>query len=180
MVPLEKIGQPEEACCTQARRIKVEADGTDLGDREADDRRPFWFTRNALENGRESTTLDLDSPLADIDLSRVNPILIVIGLALGTASAIALGRSYDFLPALRGVQSRWLYGLVRHPMYLSSILIRLGYVVRNCTAQNLLIFVAMVWLYDRRARYEERVMENDEAYRQYAAKVRFRFIPFLY
>lgn len=39
--------------------------------------------------------------------------LIVIGLALGTAAAIALGRRYDFLPALRGVQSRWLYALVR-------------------------------------------------------------------
>jgi protein-S-isoprenylcysteine O-methyltransferase Ste14 len=106
--------------------------------------------------------------------------LIALGLALGVATAIMLGRSYDFLPALRGVQTGWLYAFVRHPMYLSSILIRLGYVVRNCTLPNLVVFVAMTWLYDRRARYEEAVMQNDEAYRRYLARVRSRFVPLLY
>ncbi len=107
-------------------------------------------------------------------------ILIVFGLFLGIATAIMLGRSYDFLPALRGVQSDWLYAFIRHPMYLSSILIRLGYVVLNCTFSNAIVFVAMIWLYDRRARYEEAIMQNDEAYRRYMAAVRFRFIPLLY
>lgn len=106
--------------------------------------------------------------------------LIVSGLVLGIATAIMLGRSYDFLPALRGVQSGWLYAFVRHPMYLSSILIRLGYVVLNCTVQNLILFVVMAWLYDRRARYEEAIMRNDVSYRAYLARVRFRFIPLLY
>lgn len=39
---------------------------------------------------------------------------------------------------------------------------------------------AMVALYDRRARYEEAIMQHDEAYRRYMAAVRFRFIPLLY
>ncbi len=105
---------------------------------------------------------------------------ILSGLALGTAAAAMLGRSYDFVPALRGVQTGWLYVVVRHPMYLSSILIRLGYLVRHSTVDNLIVFAVMVWLYDLRARYEEQIMQSSERYRDYLARVRFRFIPFLY
>jgi protein-S-isoprenylcysteine O-methyltransferase Ste14 len=106
--------------------------------------------------------------------------LILCGLALGAATAWQLGRSYDFLPALRGVQTSWLYGVVRHPMYLSSIIIRGGYVLRSLLSYNLVVFVLVVWLYDRRARYEEAIMKHDHRYLEYAARVRFRFLPLLY
>src|SRR3989304_6265654 len=52
--------------------------------------------------------------------------LILLGLTGSGSAAVALGRSYDFLPALRGVSTGWLYRYVRHPMYVSSIVMRLG------------------------------------------------------
>lgn len=106
--------------------------------------------------------------------------LIFGGLALGGIAALALGRSYDFLPALRGVQTGWVYQVVRHPMYLSSIVIRCGYLVRHFSAYNRAAFVVMVWLYDRRAAYEEQIMRNDARYCEYVQRVRFKFLPIVY
>ena len=106
--------------------------------------------------------------------------LIFLGLVLGGAAALALGRSYDFLPALRGVQAKWVYEVIRHPMYLSSIAIRLGYLVRHFSVYNLAVFVVTAWLYDKRAAFEEAIMRNDPRYRDYAQKVRSRFLPGIY
>lgn len=106
--------------------------------------------------------------------------LTVSGLMLSFAAALGLGRSYDFLPALRGLQTRWVYRFVRHPMYLASILIRLGYLAQNPLAYNAAVSLAMIWLYDLRARYEESIMANDARYNDYCSQVRFRFVPFVY
>jgi protein-S-isoprenylcysteine O-methyltransferase Ste14 len=106
--------------------------------------------------------------------------LIFVGLFVGGVSAVTLGRSYDFLPALRGVQTQWLYEIIRHPMYLSSILIRLGYLVKNFSSYNMALFAVMVWLYDKRAKYEEGIMQNSPRYQAYMKKVRFRFLPKVY
>lgn len=106
--------------------------------------------------------------------------LILLGLAISGSSALALGRSYDFLPALRGVTTGWLYACIRHPMYLSSIIIRLGYVLKHASLYNAALFIAMVALYDRRAAFEEQVMSNEPRYRAYVARVRYRFLPGLW
>ena len=106
--------------------------------------------------------------------------LILVGLAGAGSTALALGRSYDFLPALRGVATGWLYALVRHPMYASSILIRFGYFAKHASAFNAVAFGVMVWLYVWRALFEERIMLKDLKYRQYVGRVRHRFLPGFY
>lgn len=106
--------------------------------------------------------------------------IILVGLVGGWVAALALGRSYDFLPALRGLQTAWVYGIVRHPMYVSSIVIRAGYVIQNPLAPNVCLWAAVIWLYDRRARYEEAIMNEDPRYQDYCERVRFRFVPRLY
>ncbi len=106
--------------------------------------------------------------------------LIVAAILLGIAAALTLGRSYDFLPALRGVKTGGVYQIVRHPMYLSSIAIKLGYTLRHGSIYNVLLLTCVVILYDRRARYEEQVMSRSGAYANYLKKVRYRFLPRLY
>jgi protein-S-isoprenylcysteine O-methyltransferase Ste14 len=107
----------------------------------------------------------------------VGDALILLGLVGSGTAAVALGRSYDFLPALRGVSTGWLYRYIRHPMYAASIIIRLGYVVKHFSAYNGAVFLIMVWLYDQRAGFEEQVMRNDPHYLEYESRVRFRFVP---
>lgn len=105
---------------------------------------------------------------------------IVIGLVLSMAAAIALRRSYDIFPALRGVSTGAVYRYIRHPMYTGSLLIRLGYVVYNPLPYNFIALAVTAWLYGCRARFEESVMRADARYGDYAARVRYRFIPGVY
>lgn len=115
-----------------------------------------------------------------VPLRAVADILILLGLVGSGTAALALRRSYDFLPALRGVTTDWLFRFVRHPMYLSSIVIRLGYLARHASAQNVIVFSVMLWLYIRRAKYEEEIMQQDERYAAYMRRVPHRFLPGVY
>lgn len=107
-------------------------------------------------------------------------VLIISALFLGITTALILGRSYDFLPALRRVRTEFLYQIVRHPMYLSSIIIKLGYVLKNPSVYNALLLVLITVLYDKRAKYEEDIMSNDNSYVDYLQQVKYRFIPGIY
>ena len=106
--------------------------------------------------------------------------LILLGLAGSGTAALALRRSYDFLPALRGVTTDWLFRFIRHPMYVSSILIRLGYLSMHASMYNAAVFAVMVWLYVKRVDYEEDIMQQDERYIEYMRQVRYRFLPGIY
>ncbi len=107
-------------------------------------------------------------------------VLIVFAILLGIVTAIILDRSYDFLPALRHVKTKCVYQIVRHPMYVSSIIIKLGYVLKNASMYNSVLLFVIIVLYDRRARFEEDIMSHDDSYVEYMKKVKYRFIPGIY
>ena len=103
--------------------------------------------------------------------------LIVFAIVLGIVTALILGRSYDFLPALRVVKTDYVYEIVRHPMYLSSIMIKLGYVLNNTSIYNICLLIVIMALYNKRARYEEDIMSHCDSYVSYLRRVKYRFIP---
>ncbi len=113
-------------------------------------------------------------------LSLSADILISFAILLGIITAIVLGRSYDFLPALRLVKTKYVYQFVRHPMYASSIIIKLGYFLKNLSIYNFVLLIIIIVLYDRRAHYEEDILSTDNAYVGYLQKVKYRFIPGIY
>lgn len=104
-------------------------------------------------------------------------ILIYGGFALSAYATATLGKSYDLFPAVRRIKTRRLYALVRHPMYAASILIRIGYVVRNPLLFNMVLLAPVIVLYYLRAIYEESLLQEDPAYRDYAQRVPYRFVP---
>jgi len=106
--------------------------------------------------------------------------LIIFAVFLGIVTALILGRSYDFLPALRHVKTKFVYQIVRHPMYLSSIIIKLGYVLNNPSVYNILFLMVIIVLYDKRAKYEEYIMSHNNSYVEYLQQVKYRFIPGIY
>ncbi|MFC1552923.1 methyltransferase family protein [Candidatus Latescibacterota bacterium] len=106
--------------------------------------------------------------------------LIVFAIVLGIVAALILGRSYDFLPALRLVKTGYAYEIVRHPMYLSSIIIKLGYVLKNPSIYNICFLMVITVLYDRRAKYEELIMARSDSYVSYLQQVKYRFMPGIY
>lgn len=101
----------------------------------------------------------------------------VAALVLGTVSLLNLGRSFGILIAVRKVKTGGLYRVVRHPMYLTDILWRIGYLAGNLYWPNALIFLASTACYIYRAILEERFLSQFPEYRDYMKKVRYRFVP---
>ncbi|MDO5111622.1 MAG: isoprenylcysteine carboxylmethyltransferase family protein [Clostridia bacterium] len=74
-----------------------------------------------------------------------------------------------------------LYGVVRHPMYLATILLYLAIPLVLGSLLSLLVFLSYPILIVRRIRNEETVLEQGlEGYLAYEKKVRYRLIPFLW
>jgi protein-S-isoprenylcysteine O-methyltransferase Ste14 len=103
--------------------------------------------------------------------------VVVAANLLGVATLVNLGRSFGILIALRRVESRGLYGIVRHPMYASDILLKAGFLAGHLTRVSVALFIASTAAYVYRAILEERFLSQAAAYREYQQNVRFRFVP---
>jgi protein-S-isoprenylcysteine O-methyltransferase Ste14 len=103
-----------------------------------------------------------------------------LGALLTFVSVQSLGRSFAVFPSLRAVQTSGSYRFVRHPIYLSYIVTALGIVVRHPTLYNGAVALAGIMLILFRMGFEERLLAQEPAYRDYMARVRYRLIPGLY
>ena len=129
--------------------------------------------------------LGLGSPLLFQLTPRVGPLCVgvfleFLGLILVVTAFLSLNRSFAVAPENRGVKTGGVYKLVRHPMYLGYILTETGYVVENPSAFNLFILTASVLFLILRLLAEERLLREDQAYRSYARKTKWRLLPLLF
>jgi protein-S-isoprenylcysteine O-methyltransferase Ste14 len=96
---------------------------------------------------------------------------------LGIIVTLNLGRSFGILIALREVRTGGLYSLVRHPMYATDILLRVGYLVSHLGVRTVALFVLSTGAYVWRALLEERFLAQSPEYQAYRERVRWRFLP---
>jgi protein-S-isoprenylcysteine O-methyltransferase Ste14 len=106
--------------------------------------------------------------------------VILVANFLGIVCVVNLGKSFGVLIACRGVKTTGLYGWVRHPMYGSDILLRIGYVLTHFTVFTVTALVLSSACYVYRALLEERFLAQQDEYRDYMRRVHYRFIPFLF
>lgn len=106
--------------------------------------------------------------------------LIILAFALGFNGAVTLGRSFGMLPALRKVKTKFAYQLVRHPIYLASIMNKFGYALLNLSTFNIALLFLVTLLYNLRSEYEEQILSQSDTYIDYMKKVRYRFLPGIY
>jgi protein-S-isoprenylcysteine O-methyltransferase Ste14 len=102
------------------------------------------------------------------------------GLAVCIASILALGRSFGFVAADRGLVTRGPYAVVRHPVYASYLLIQSGYLLQSIALRNVLVLVLASGCNVGRALMEERLLTGSSAYADYRRRVRWRLIPGLW
>jgi protein-S-isoprenylcysteine O-methyltransferase Ste14 len=102
------------------------------------------------------------------------------GLVIVIVSLLALGRSFGFLAADRGLKTRGPYAIVRHPVYASYLLIQSGYVLQSVSVRNIAIFALVSACNVGRVLAEERLLAESAAYRAYRQHVRWRLIPYLW
>lgn len=103
-----------------------------------------------------------------------------VGLLVVIGGKLSLGRSFGLIPANRGIVCVGLYRLVRHPIYLGYCITHVAFVAANPTLWNLLILLVADVAQLARAVCEERTLAQDEAYRAYQARVRWRLVPGLF
>jgi protein-S-isoprenylcysteine O-methyltransferase Ste14 len=113
----------------------------------------------------------------DADLHNLSEAVVLGANLLGIATLFNLGRSFGILIACRGVQTGGLYRLIRHPMYLSDILLRVGYTISHFTVITVCLVLFSIGLYVWRALLEEEFLTNQPDYRTYMKHVRYRLLP---
>ena len=112
------------------------------------------------------------------------PVRLVIATLL-FLGAVPLGLDshrlvFDAPPEEPKVIDEGVFGVVRHPMYLSIMLIYLGLVTATGSLASLILVVGVFIIYDRLADYEEEVLisifkDEYEVYRERVPK----WVPFL-
>ncbi len=74
-----------------------------------------------------------------------------------------------------------LYGIVRHPMYMSTVFLFLAMPLVLGSLISFVIMLAYIPIIAKRIRNEEKVLEEGlEGYREYKNKVRYKVIPFIW
>lgn len=74
-----------------------------------------------------------------------------------------------------------LYGIVRHPMYMSTLLLFLAMPLVLGSVISFAIMLAYIPIISRRICNEEQVLEEGlEGYREYKQRVRYKVIPFVW
>jgi protein-S-isoprenylcysteine O-methyltransferase Ste14 len=101
----------------------------------------------------------------------------LLGLAICVASFVALGRSFGFAAADRGLVRRGPYAVVRHPIYASYFLLQFGYLLQSISAWNALVMLFVSSCNIGRAIAEERLMVTSDQYEAYRNEVRWRLLP---
>ncbi len=103
--------------------------------------------------------------------------VVAIGLIIVVLGKLSLGRSFGLSPANRGVVSTGMYRFMRHPIYLGYLITHVGFVAANPGEWNLIVLAAADLALMFRAVREERTLAQDESYRAYMQRVRWRVIP---
>jgi protein-S-isoprenylcysteine O-methyltransferase Ste14 len=99
------------------------------------------------------------------------------GLGFCVTSFLALGRSFGFAPADRGLRRRGPYSLVRHPIYASYFLLQLGYILQSISVRNILVMGFVCACNVGRILAEERFLLASDGYSEYWTAVRWRLAP---
>jgi protein-S-isoprenylcysteine O-methyltransferase Ste14 len=101
----------------------------------------------------------------------------LFGLAICVTSFLALGRSFGFVAADRGLVRRGPYAIVRHPIYASYLFLQAGYVLQSISIRNALVMVFASGCNVGRAIAEDRMLAANDEYADYRSHVRWRLIP---
>ena len=113
-------------------------------------------------------------------------VLFVTGGVLAILSFAFLGRCFSILPAIRGIEIRGPYSIVRHPAYLGELAMVVACVLaaqphRDGTPwEQLIVFIVALTFFVARILAEERLLLSSPAYQHYRRQVRWRLVPLVW
>jgi protein-S-isoprenylcysteine O-methyltransferase Ste14 len=106
--------------------------------------------------------------------------IMLIGLYVQISAKVILGRSFGLIAANRGIKVAGPYRIVRHPMYAGYTIIHIGFLLGFPSFWNILLYSTELVIQLARLLREELLLNEDQNYRAYAARVRYRVIPLIF
>jgi protein-S-isoprenylcysteine O-methyltransferase Ste14 len=113
----------------------------------------------------------------DPGLGLAGGLVMLFGGLLSIAAKVSLNRSFGLTAANRGIKRDGPYRFMRHPMYAGYMITQAGFFLANPTAWNLSVYAIAWGVQILRILAEEKVLNQDETYREYAGAVPFRLVP---
>jgi protein-S-isoprenylcysteine O-methyltransferase Ste14 len=104
---------------------------------------------------------------------------IVSGMAISALALVDLWESFGLAPANRGVKTDGMYRFVRHPMYLGYLISVWSVGMSQASIWNVVICIVFLALTLWRIELEEEVLRQDETFKNYQKRVRYRLLPFI-
>lgn len=104
-------------------------------------------------------------------------LLLLVGFAIHFGAKLSLWRSFGVVPADRGIKTRGLYAVVRHPMYFGYVISHLGFFLAAPSYWNAVVYLCAWSLFVARILAEEKILSTNSEYRAYQKKVRYRLMP---
>jgi protein-S-isoprenylcysteine O-methyltransferase Ste14 len=136
-----------------------------------------WLDR-LVAAGALLVPLGLHAP--GMGVGNVSAALEIAGLLLVLLATATLGRHLGVLPAVRGLTTRGVYAVMRHPMYAAYMLLFIAYVAGAPSAHNATFAVAACALLVVRLRTEETMLGRQVDYQEYCRRVPWRLVPGCY
>jgi protein-S-isoprenylcysteine O-methyltransferase Ste14 len=106
--------------------------------------------------------------------------IMLVGLYVQISAKVFLGRSFGLVAANRGIKVTGPYRIVRHPMYAGYTIIHVGFLLSFPSLWNLVLYSTQLAIQMARLLREELLLNQDQSYRDYAARVRYRLIPMIF
>jgi len=99
---------------------------------------------------------------------------------LQISAKVILGLGFGIIAANRGVKSLGPYRFVRHPMYAGYTLTHIGLLLAMPSLTNAALYSLALGLQISRIYREERILRLDPIYREFASRVRYRLVPYVF
>ena len=106
--------------------------------------------------------------------------IMLIGLYVQISGKLILGRSFGLIAANRGIKVAGPYRIVRHPIYAGYTIIHVGFLLAFPSLWNVVLYSTELAIQMARLLREELLLNQDQSYRDYAARVRYRLIPMIF
>lgn len=110
-------------------------------------------------------------------------VMILVTLLMQYNSTLYLAKYSEKVVVPTAVVQFGPYRWVRHPIYASTMLLFVTYCVAlRAPLTSLFVVAVCLWYYEQKAKVEEALMVETfgDGYIEYASKVRYKFIPFVY
>ena len=104
----------------------------------------------------------------------------LIGLYVQISAKVILGRSFGLIAANRGIKVAGPYRIVRHPIYAGYTIIHVGFLLAFPSVWNLVLYSTQLVVQVARLLREEFILNQDQSYRDYAVRVRYRLVPMIF